>query len=68
VEEEGPSSEGPELLDFSVDDVAEQLTLMDVVGNPPPHRQRHGGRAAGGLNDEHTSHPHSPLPRSSSCA
>eukprot|EP00072_Mus_musculus_P060536 XP_011240910.1 PREDICTED: ral guanine nucleotide dissociation stimulator-like 3 isoform X3 [Mus musculus] len=30
VEEEGPSSEGPELLDFSVDDVAEQLTLMDV--------------------------------------
>jgi hypothetical protein len=36
VEEEGPSSEGPELLDFSVDDVAEQLTLMDVVGNPPP--------------------------------
>lgn len=36
MEEEGPSSEGPELLDFSVDDVAEQLTLMDVVGNPPP--------------------------------
>lgn len=34
MEEEGPSSEGPELLDFSVDDVAEQLTLMDVVGNP----------------------------------
>ncbi|GAB1293960.1 Ral guanine nucleotide dissociation stimulator-like 3 [Apodemus speciosus] len=30
VEEEGPSSEGPELLDFSVDEVAEQLTLMDV--------------------------------------
>ncbi|XP_051012018.1 ral guanine nucleotide dissociation stimulator-like 3 [Acomys russatus] len=29
-EEEGPSSEGPELLDFSVDEVAEQLTLMDV--------------------------------------
>lgn len=23
--------EGPELLDFSVDQVAEQLTLMDVV-------------------------------------
>ncbi|XP_034365515.1 ral guanine nucleotide dissociation stimulator-like 3 isoform X2 [Arvicanthis niloticus] len=30
AEEEGPSSEGPELLDFSVDEVAEQLTLMDV--------------------------------------
>ncbi|CAO2635803.1 Ral guanine nucleotide dissociation stimulator-like 3 [Lemmus lemmus] len=29
-EDEGPSSEGPELLDFSVDEVAEQLTLMDV--------------------------------------
>ncbi|XP_051052908.1 ral guanine nucleotide dissociation stimulator-like 3 isoform X2 [Phodopus roborovskii] len=29
-EEEGHSSEGPELLDFSVDEVAEQLTLMDV--------------------------------------
>ncbi|XP_055457423.1 ral guanine nucleotide dissociation stimulator-like 3 isoform X1 [Psammomys obesus] len=29
-EEEGPCSEGPELLDFSVDEVAEQLTLMDV--------------------------------------
>ncbi|XP_049981398.1 ral guanine nucleotide dissociation stimulator-like 3 isoform X3 [Alexandromys fortis] len=29
-EEEDPSSEGPELLDFSVDEVAEQLTLMDV--------------------------------------
>ena len=23
--------EGPEILDFSVEDVAEQLTLMDVV-------------------------------------
>ncbi|XP_052044813.1 ral guanine nucleotide dissociation stimulator-like 3 isoform X2 [Apodemus sylvaticus] len=30
AEEEGSSSEGPELLDFSVDEVAEQLTLMDV--------------------------------------
>ncbi|XP_032321604.1 ral guanine nucleotide dissociation stimulator-like 3 isoform X5 [Camelus ferus] len=29
-EEEGPLREGPELLDFSVDEVAEQLTLMDV--------------------------------------
>ena len=29
--EEGLVWEGPELLDFSVDDVAEQLTLMDVV-------------------------------------
>ncbi|XP_036049375.1 ral guanine nucleotide dissociation stimulator-like 3 isoform X12 [Onychomys torridus] len=29
-QEEGPCSEGPELLDFSVDAVAEQLTLMDV--------------------------------------
>ncbi|XP_007951826.1 ral guanine nucleotide dissociation stimulator-like 3 [Orycteropus afer afer] len=29
-EEEGFLQEGPELLDFSVDDVAEQLTLMDV--------------------------------------
>ncbi|XP_072803850.1 ral guanine nucleotide dissociation stimulator-like 3 isoform X2 [Vicugna pacos] len=29
-EEEGPLREGPELLDFSVDKVAEQLTLMDV--------------------------------------
>ncbi|XP_012974892.1 ral guanine nucleotide dissociation stimulator-like 3 isoform X2 [Mesocricetus auratus] len=29
-EEESHSSEGPELLDFSVDEVAEQLTLMDV--------------------------------------
>ncbi|OBS79420.1 hypothetical protein A6R68_18171 [Neotoma lepida] len=29
-EEEDPCSEGPELLDFSVDEVAEQLTLMDV--------------------------------------
>ncbi|XP_063121130.1 ral guanine nucleotide dissociation stimulator-like 3 isoform X3 [Rattus norvegicus] len=29
-EEEGLRSEGPELLDFSVDEVAEQLTLMDV--------------------------------------
>ncbi|KAL1782429.1 ral guanine nucleotide dissociation stimulator-like 3 [Sigmodon hispidus] len=29
-EEERPCSEGPELLDFSVDEVAEQLTLMDV--------------------------------------
>lgn len=30
-EEEGPAREGPELLDFGVDEVAEQLTLMDVV-------------------------------------
>ena len=30
-DEEGLVWEGPELLDFSVDDVAEQLTLMDVV-------------------------------------
>ena len=30
-DEEGLMWEGPELLDFSVDDVAEQLTLMDVV-------------------------------------
>ncbi|XP_031199629.1 ral guanine nucleotide dissociation stimulator-like 3 isoform X3 [Mastomys coucha] len=30
AEEKGPGSEGPELLDFSVDEVAEQLTLMDV--------------------------------------
>ncbi|XP_040096564.1 ral guanine nucleotide dissociation stimulator-like 3 isoform X3 [Oryx dammah] len=29
-DEEGLVWEGPELLDFSVDDVAEQLTLMDV--------------------------------------
>ncbi|XP_048954439.1 ral guanine nucleotide dissociation stimulator-like 3 isoform X6 [Canis lupus baileyi] len=29
-EEEGPAREGPELLDFGVDEVAEQLTLMDV--------------------------------------
>uniref|UniRef100_I3M1I1 Ral guanine nucleotide dissociation stimulator like 3 n=1 Tax=Ictidomys tridecemlineatus TaxID=43179 RepID=I3M1I1_ICTTR len=29
-EEEGPRREGPELLDFSVGEVAEQLTLMDV--------------------------------------
>nr|KAF6349947.1 ral guanine nucleotide dissociation stimulator like 3 [Myotis myotis] len=29
-EEEGLVQEGPELLDFSVDQVAEQLTLMDV--------------------------------------
>nr|XP_044999760.1 ral guanine nucleotide dissociation stimulator-like 3 [Jaculus jaculus] len=29
-EEEGLQPEGPELLDFSVDEVAEQLTLMDV--------------------------------------
>uniref|UniRef100_A0A8C2YNX4 Ral guanine nucleotide dissociation stimulator like 3 n=1 Tax=Chinchilla lanigera TaxID=34839 RepID=A0A8C2YNX4_CHILA len=29
-EEEGPQREGPELLDFSVDEVAEQLTLMDA--------------------------------------
>ncbi|XP_008584738.1 PREDICTED: ral guanine nucleotide dissociation stimulator-like 3 [Galeopterus variegatus] len=29
-EEEGLVREGPELLDFSVDEVAEQLTLMDV--------------------------------------
>lgn len=29
-EEEGPRQEGPELLDFSVDEVAEQLTLMDA--------------------------------------
>uniref|UniRef100_A0A8C3X4Y7 Ral guanine nucleotide dissociation stimulator like 3 n=1 Tax=Catagonus wagneri TaxID=51154 RepID=A0A8C3X4Y7_9CETA len=40
-EEEGLVREGPELLDFSVDDVAEQLTLMDVVrilaGHATPH-------------------------------
>lgn len=30
-EEERLVREGPELLDFSVDEVAEQLTLMDVV-------------------------------------
>ncbi|XP_029774857.1 ral guanine nucleotide dissociation stimulator-like 3 isoform X2 [Suricata suricatta] len=29
-EEEGLAQEGPELLDFSVDEVAEQLTLMDA--------------------------------------
>ncbi|XP_006161567.1 ral guanine nucleotide dissociation stimulator-like 3 isoform X1 [Tupaia chinensis] len=29
-EDQGLSQEGPELLDFSVDEVAEQLTLMDV--------------------------------------
>uniref|UniRef100_A0A2K6FJ28 Ral guanine nucleotide dissociation stimulator like 3 n=1 Tax=Propithecus coquereli TaxID=379532 RepID=A0A2K6FJ28_PROCO len=29
-EEEGPVQEGPELLDFSVDEVAELLTLLDV--------------------------------------
>ncbi|XP_041618586.1 ral guanine nucleotide dissociation stimulator-like 3 isoform X7 [Vulpes lagopus] len=29
-EEEGLAREGPELLDFGVDEVAEQLTLMDV--------------------------------------
>ncbi|XP_026255590.2 ral guanine nucleotide dissociation stimulator-like 3 isoform X1 [Urocitellus parryii] len=29
-EEEGPRREGPDLLDFSVGEVAEQLTLMDV--------------------------------------
>uniref|UniRef100_A0A8D2JSQ5 Ral guanine nucleotide dissociation stimulator like 3 n=1 Tax=Sciurus vulgaris TaxID=55149 RepID=A0A8D2JSQ5_SCIVU len=29
-EDEGPRREGPELLDFCVDAVAEQLTLMDV--------------------------------------
>ncbi|XP_008050180.1 ral guanine nucleotide dissociation stimulator-like 3, partial [Carlito syrichta] len=29
-EEEGSMQEGPELLDFSVDEVAEQLTLMDM--------------------------------------
>ncbi|XP_004716879.1 ral guanine nucleotide dissociation stimulator-like 3 [Echinops telfairi] len=41
-EEEEAMPEGPELLDFSVDEVAEQLTLMDVVRNlalalTPPH-------------------------------
>ncbi|KAM5238038.1 ral guanine nucleotide dissociation stimulator-like 3 [Ctenodactylus gundi] len=29
-EEEGPRQAGPELLDFSADEVAEQLTLLDV--------------------------------------
>ncbi|GAB5567751.1 ral guanine nucleotide dissociation stimulator-like 3 isoform X1 [Prionailurus iriomotensis] len=33
-EEEAVAREGPELLDFSVDEVAEQLTLMDVRDRP----------------------------------
>lgn len=48
MEEEGPSSEGPELLDFSVDDVAEQLTLMDVVGNSPRPRPPPASGMVGG--------------------
>ena len=49
-DEEGLVWEGPELLDFSVDDVAEQLTLMDVVSiRAGPLVQGLGwGRVAGG--------------------
>lgn len=60
--------EGPELLDFSVDEVAEQLTLMDAV------RTREGRGAGGGqvpLSPDPT-HPPPPLTppplRNSSCA
>ncbi|XP_029774858.1 ral guanine nucleotide dissociation stimulator-like 3 isoform X3 [Suricata suricatta] len=39
-EEEGLAQEGPELLDFSVDEVAEQLTLMDAGLAAPQRAQR----------------------------
>lgn len=54
-EDEGPSSEGPELLDFSVDEVAEQLTLMDVVGTPVSGRV--GGRGRPVLMSTYPSYP-----------
>lgn len=54
-EEEDPSSEGPELLDFSVDEVAEQLTLMDVVGTPASVRVGGWGRPV--LMSTHPSYP-----------
>uniref|UniRef100_A0A5F8GPG5 Ral guanine nucleotide dissociation stimulator like 3 n=1 Tax=Monodelphis domestica TaxID=13616 RepID=A0A5F8GPG5_MONDO len=53
-EEERQGKEGPELLDFSVDEIAEQLTLMDMelfsqvclwecLGSVWSHRDRAGG-------------------------
>lgn len=51
--------EGPELLDFSVDEVAEQLTLMDAVRTPE-------GRGAGGGQvplSTNPTHPPPPLTR-----
>ncbi|KAK2087388.1 DELLA protein rgl3 [Saguinus oedipus] len=54
-EEEGLMLQGPQLLDFSVDEVAEQLTLMDLVRTPDwvGMGDREGTGSA-----EHHSHPH----------
>lgn len=57
-EDEGLSSEGPELLDFRVDEVAEQLTLMDVVGTPASGRV--GGQGRPVLMSTHPSYPFLP--------
>lgn len=53
--------EGPELLDFGVDEVAEQLTLMDVVRTREGRRRWGGGQIP--LNTDPT-HPPPPSPSS----
>lgn len=71
-EVEGLVREGPELLDFSVDDVAEQLTLMDAVRIPAGRGRegagRRGGRRGRGPAEHRSYPPPTPARRSSSRA